>query len=646
MIQNIIFDFDSSFLSKESIDILVKVGLEKMTATKRQASINALDQVFTETEAGKITRGQKINHQLKIAQITRDDIKTAAERLQKYLLPSVESVLKCFIEEQKNIILFSRGIDEMLFPLTEKLGIPIENVFANLVIYNEQAQAIGVDETNPLFLLNGKVYLAESLKNQQRLNGLTAAVGNCGADLSIQKSGIADYFIYFANLYAEPWIRKDADFTIENFAQLQSLVCTKPQPDTRVGAHKPDETFHLNSGFNIVLLENIHQKAKQQLASALHSVKAFKTAAKGDNLLEIADNCDVLGIRSKTWVAGDSLHRMRHLLSIGCFCIGTDQVDLKAAAELGIPVFNAPYANTRSVAELVIGCVVMLMRGVFDKSTAAHAGRWMKQTTFAREIRGKTIGIVGYGHIGSQVSILLENLGMQVVFFDIMDKLPLGNAQRMPGLHALLQVADVVTIHVPDTPLTAGMMSTPEFNQMKTGSVLINTSRGKVVDLAALKVALDSGKLLGAAIDVFPEEPTSSGAAFSNILQKLPNVILTPHIGGSTIEAQENIALEVSSKLDRFLKTGATIGAVNFPEVELPQTQNSRRILYAYRNIPGILEKIHAVFSQRHVIVKAQILQTRDTLGYMIIDIKRNQTEHIPELLNRLTESIKVRQID
>jgi len=644
MIQNIIFDFDSSFLSRESIEILVETGLEKMTDADRRACQAELGEVFSLTEAGKISRGQKIVQQLKIARIHPPEIQIAANRLQSYLLPGVVETLNCLLAEKKNIILFSRGIDQMLLPLVDQIGIPRENLFANQVIYQPD-QAVGVDETNPLFLLNGKVFLAESLKNQQRLTGLTAVVGNCGADLSIQKSGIADYFIYFPNLNIDPAVRKDADFTIENFTQLRSLICVEPQRKIQSGqiqSGNPEPPVE----YKIVLLENIHPIARERFANARYAVEHVKSAATRENLLELSGNCDVLGIRSKTRVTGENLPKMPHLLSIGCFCIGTDQVDLKTAASLGIPVFNAPYANTRSVAELVMGCVVMLMRGVFEKSVAAHAGQWLKQTTFAREIRGKTIGIIGYGHIGSQVSILLENLGMQVIFFDIMDKLPLGNARRMASLAALLQASDVVTLHVPDTPLTRGMLGAAELNLMKPGSVLINTSRGKVVDLAALKIVLESDRLLGAAIDVFPEEPASAGDPFSSVLQNLPNVILTPHIGGSTIEAQENIALEVSSKLENFLKTGATPGAVNFPEVELAPTPNSRRILYTYRNIPGILEKIHGIFAQRRIRVQAQILQTRDTLGYMIIDIERDHTEHVPDLLNRLTETIKVRQID
>lgn len=644
MIQNIIFDFDSSFLSRESIEILVETGLEKMTSADRQTCQTEFDQIFALTEAGKISRGQKIVQQLKIARIHQEEIQLAADRLQMYLLPGVAETLNCFLAEKKNIILFSRGIDQMLLPLIDQLGIPRENLFANQVIYDPD-QVAGVNETHPLFLLNGKVFLAESLKNQQRLTGLTAVVGNCGADLSIQKSGIADYFIYFPNLNADGAVRKDADFTIENFSQLRSLICVEPQRKIQFSQAKPGDPDR-PAKYKIVLLENIHPIARERFVTARYSVEHTKSAATLENLIELSGNCDVLGIRSKTRVTGENLPKMTHLLSIGCFCIGTDQVDLKTAATLGIPVFNAPYANTRSVAELVMGCVVMLMRGVFEKSIAAHAGQWLKQTTFAREIRGKTIGIVGYGHIGSQVSILLENLGMQVIFFDIMDKLPLGNARRMASLAALLQASDVVTLHVPDTPLTRGMIGAPELNSMKPGSVLINTSRGKVVDLPALKVTLESGRLLGAAIDVFPEEPSSTSEGFSSVLQNLPNVILTPHIGGSTIEAQENIALEVSSKLENFLKTGATLGAVNFPEVELPPTPNSRRILYTYRNIPGILEKIHGIFAQRRIRVQAQILQTRDNLGYMIIDIERDHTEHIPDLLNRLTETIKVRQID
>jgi len=645
MIQNIIFDFDSSCLAQEVSEFLINIGLEKFEAEEKQFRIDSLRSLAERTEAGEVSRGQKVNQQLHLAQINRKDVEKAAREIRKLLLPTVKESVRYLKSQNKQIIVFSRGFDELVYSITDSLKIPRRNVFSNNLLYDDQQQVIGVDTNNFLFLMNGKVYLAEKLKNDGRLKGKTVAVGNSGADLSIHKSGIAEYFIYVSNFLEDEHIRTEADFVIDHFEQIIPLVCSKQRSSNNLlsSLSRPKKT--VVPKYKIVLLENIHPRARELFRMANHTIEAYKYSTADAELIKIASEAHILGIRSKTHLGAAELTKMRKLLGVGCYCIGTDQVDLEAAAKRGIPVFNAPYANTRSVAELVLGEVVMLMRGVFEKSVAAHDGRWLKHAKYSRELRGKTIGIIGYGHIGSQVSVLFESLGMQVLFFDINEKLPLGNARRIPTLDSLLQSSDVVTLHVPDTPLTRGMIGREELAKMKNGSILINTSRGKVVDLEALKNALDAGKLLGAAIDVYPEEPASSDASFTCVLQKRPNVILTPHIGGSTIEAQENIALEVTDKVNNFLITGASMGAVNFPELELPPTKNSFRILYVYHNVPGILAKIHTLFSEHGVIVVSQILKTKDEIGYMIADIAPKNSGHVTELLSRITETIKVRKI-
>jgi len=330
---------------------------------------------------------------------------------------------------------------------------------------------------------------------------------------------------------------------------------------------------------------------------------------------------------------------------IGAFCIGTNQVDLQAATDAGVPVFNAPYSNTRSVAELVVGEIIMLMRRIFEKSQAAHQGQWMKSAAGCTEIRGKTVGIVGYGHIGSQVSVLLENLGMSVLFHDIVDKLPLGNARKAADLDELLSVADVVTLHVPDTPETRSMIGPEHLQRMRTGAFLINSSRGQVVDLQALRQALDSGHVAGAAIDVFPLEPNQPNDHFVTPLQGARNVILTPHVGGSTEEAHINIANYVSDKLLRFLHTGATAGSINFPEVDLPRVPNTHRILHIHHNVPGVLAKINIVFARRNINVEGQMLQTRGNIGYLVVDVNQQVSDQVLDLMGHITETIKVRKI-
>jgi len=646
MIHNILFDFDSSFLKKEAIEFLIEIGIQKLSQRELDFRLNSLKSLAARAEANEVSLGYKMSQQLQIAKIFQQDLETTAAQMFSILSPEIEKIIKFLKSHNKNIIIFSRAFEELVHPITDAFEIQRQNVFTNHLLFNESQRVIGVDESKPLFLSNGKVYLAESLQNQGRLVGRTAVVGNSRGDLSIRKGGIADYFIYISNQTAQKELLNEADFVLEHPGQLLPLVSSADYFNSQQISTTTYQSEAAPKPHRAILFENIHSKAKIMLSQAGFLVKSRPNSPDEPELVERASECQIIGIRSKTQLRAASLANCKSILAIGCFCIGTDQVDLTAAANLGIPVFNAPYANTRSVAELVLGEVIMLMRGVFDKSSAAHNGRWLKKTSHSRELRGKTIGIVGYGHIGSQVSILFENLGMQVVFYDIMDKLPLGNAQRMPDLKSVLATADVVTLHVPDTRQTQNMINSTTLNQMKAGSILINSSRGKVVNLLDLRTALESGRLVGAAVDVFPKEPMAGDAPFICSLQKLSNVILTPHIGGSTIEAQEKIASEVSEKLRNFLQTGSTLGAINFPEAELPLNDNSVRILLVHRNVSGVLAKIHNVFSQYEINLIAQILKTRDSIGYMIMDLNRKNSGRVPELLNRITETIKVWKIE
>ena len=371
-----------------------------------------------------------------------------------------------------------------------------------------------------------------------------------------------------------------------------------------------------------LLLEGIHPSAITLLQAAGYSqIESLSGSLEGDELRRKIADVHFVGIRSRTQLTADVLAHAGKLAAVGCFCIGTNQVDLDAARERGIAVFNAPYSNTRSVAELVLAEAILLMRGVPEKSALAHRGGWLKSASHSFEIRGKTLGIIGYGAIGSQLSVLAESLGMQVVFFDVVTKLALGNARQVPRLNDLLTQADVVTLHVPETLATQGMMGAAELALMKPQSVLINASRGTVVDIDALALVLRQKKLLGAAIDVFPSEPQSNNDVFESPLRGLDNVILTPHIGGSTLEAQENIGIEVAEKLIKYSDNGTSTSSVNFPEVALPAHPGKHRLLHIHRNVPGVLSSINQVFSDNHINISAQYLQTRDSIGYVVIDI-------------------------
>ncbi len=393
-----------------------------------------------------------------------------------------------------------------------------------------------------------------------------------------------------------------------------------------------------------VLLEGIHQNAVDALqAEGYTQIVTSAKALAGDELAAAIADAHFVGIRSRTHLTEAVLAQATKLVAVGAFCIGTNQVDLGAAMRRGIPVFNAPFSNTRSVAELVLAEVILLMRGIPHKNAVLHRNGWVKSAAGSYEVRGKTLGIVGYGHIGTQVGVLAEQLGMQVVFVDIEAKLPLGNARQLPSLDELLAVADVVTLHVPETPATQDMIAAPQLARMKKGSHLINASRGTVVDIDALVDALDGGHLGGAAIDVFPVEPQGNDARFESPLTRFDNVLLTPHIGGSTAEAQANIGREVASKLVRYSDNGSTVSAVNFPEVSLPEHTGRCRLLHIHRNVPGVMAHVNERFSRAGINIAAQYLRTNEDVGYVVIDVDSTASQVALEELCSVPDTIRCR---
>ncbi len=394
-------------------------------------------------------------------------------------------------------------------------------------------------------------------------------------------------------------------------------------------------SIHKNK-IKFLLLEGIHPSALEVLKAAGYThIESLTGALEGEELKAKIADAHFVGIRSRTQLTAEVFAHASRLAAVGCFCIGTNQVDLNAARERGIAVFNAPFSNTRSVAELVLAEAILLLRGVPEKSAVAHRGGWLKSADNAFEIRGKTLGIVGYGSIGTQLSVLAEGLGMQVVFFDVVTKLPLGNARQVARLHDLLAQCDVVSLHVPETKATQWMIGSAEIAAMKPGSVLINASRGTVVEIEPLAEALRAKKLLGAAIDVFPVEPRSNKDLFESPLRGLDNVILTPHVGGSTVEAQANIGIEVAEKLVKYSDNGTSISSVNFPEVALPAHPGKHRLLHIHRNVPGVLAEINRVFAGDGINIASQFLQTNEAIGYVVIDI---DAAHSDRALARLAE--------
>ncbi len=393
----------------------------------------------------------------------------------------------------------------------------------------------------------------------------------------------------------------------------------------------------------VLLLENVHTSAHEIIESEGFQLEKVSGALGEEELARKIEDVHVLGIRSKTRVTEKALSGARRLLTLGCFCIGTNQVDLRAANRRGVPVFNAPFSNTRSVAEMILAEIVMLSRRLGDRAREMHAGQWRKVSAGSFEIRGKTLGIVGYGHIGRQVGVIAEALGMRVLFFDVVAKLPMGNNRATKTLDELLAQSDFVTLHVPETPQTRGMMGARELAQMRGGSYLLNASRGTVVDIPALADALKSGHVAGAAIDVFPEEPESNSDGFATPLRGLGNVVMTPHIGGSTAEAQEAIGREVGAALTKFVNAGVTTGAVNFPQIDLPLTPGKHRILNVHRNVPGVLRDINRIVSEKGANIAAQVLATDPDIGYLVMDLDQDVSRDVKNAMAALDTSIKNR---
>lgn len=394
----------------------------------------------------------------------------------------------------------------------------------------------------------------------------------------------------------------------------------------------------------VLLLEGIHESAVKEFEKSGYSnIEHSKVALSEEELLAIIEDYHIVGIRSKTNLTPAVLEKAKKLLSIGAFCIGTNQIALETATGSGIPVFNSPYSNTRSVAELVVANSIMLLRRVPERSIKAHQGEWLKDAERSYELRGKTIGIVGYGHIGTQVSVMSESMGLNVIYYDIEHKMPLGNAKQVSTLKELLLTSDIVTLHVPATALTASMIGKAELDMMKDGVIFQNLSRGSVVDIEALKNAIESGKVGGAAVDVFPEEPEKKGFGFKSALQGLNNVILTPHIGGSTQEAQETIGAEVAHKIISFLDTGSSIGSQSIPELNLPLQSNTRRVLHMHKNVPGVLSAINKTLLGFNANVVGQYLKTNEKIGYVVLDIEGEATEEALAALKDVKDTIRTR---
>ncbi len=578
---------------------------------------------------GDIAFGEALRQRLALLPLTRDHVTAVAARATEAMTPSIGRNLGFFRNHAGRIVIVSGGFREIIAPVAEALGVPADRVLANDLVYDAAGRVTGVDLANPLAGAGGKVEALSGLD----LDGPVVMVGDGWTDAEVRLGGVADRFYAFTEVVRRETVVAAADgeaASLDEILHAEGIAGRWSYPRKRI---------------RMLLLENIHPAAVERLEEAGYSVESLKGALDEDALIARLKGVHVLGVRSKTQVSARVLDAADRLMAVAAFCIGTNQIDLDAAADRGVAVFNAPYSNTRSVVELAVGLMIVLMRDVADKSAAMHRGEWNKSATGSRELRGKTLGIVGYGAIGSQLSVLAEGLGMRVVFHDLSERMALGNARRMRSLDALLAESDVVSLHVDGRAANSALIGAAELGRMKPGALLLNLSRGHVLDVGALAQALGSGRIGGAAVDVFPEEPATNAEPFDSPLRGLANVVLTPHVGGSTEEAQEAIAEFAAERLLGYLNCGDTTFCVNLPNVQLSEVTGAHRILHIHRNQPGVLADLNRALAGAGLNILGQHLKTDERTGYVITDVDRDYEPGALEAVKEVSGTLKFRML-
>ena len=622
--KNFVFDFDSTLTRVEALDVLAEITL--VNNPKKEAIINEIIVITNLGIDGKISFTASLEKRIQLLNAKKSDLAILIQQLKEKVSPSIERNKEFFEKFSENIYVISCGFKEFIDDIVKDYNIPSERVYANTFVFDENDIIVGFDNANVLSTHHGKIQCLKELN----LDGEVQVIGDGYSDYVTKEAGVADkFFAYTENIEREK--------TIENADHIA------PNLDEFLFVNKlPRKISYPKNRIKILLLENVHPDAFDKLSSDGFTVELVKTSLPEVELIKKLQGVHVLGIRSKTQVTKKVLQAANKLMVVGAFCIGTKQIDLEACKENGIVVFNAPYSNTRSVVELAIGEIIMLMRSVFQRSMELHQGQWNKTAQGSREVRGKKLGIVGYGNIGKQLSVLAEALGMDVYYYDIEDKLALGNATRINDLNELLSLSDVVTLHIDDNLANKNFIGKEEFEIMKEGAFLVNLSRGFVVDIKALKEALLSGKLSGAAVDVYPKEPRANGE-YHTELQGLDNVILTPHVGGSTEEAQKDIADFVPGKIMAYINSGNTVDAVNFPNIRLPRQTNAHRFLHIHKNVPGVMAKINKVLAEFELNITGQYLSTDAKVGYVITDINKEYNKKVIKALKNVDGTIKFR---
>ena len=622
--RNYVFDFDSTLTSVEALDVLAEITLADNP--NKSKIIQEIIDITNLGIDGEISFTESLERRIKLLNAKKSDLPLLIKELSQKVSPSIGRNKEFFEQFSDDIYVISCGFKEFIDEIVKDYNIPSHKVYANTFTFDENDVIIGFDSNNILSTHNGKIQCLKDLN----LEGEIQVIGDGYSDYVTREAGIADrFFAYTENVSRVKTIEK-ADHIAPNFDEF--LYINK----------LPRNISYPKNRIKILLLENVHPDAFEKLSKDGFSVETVPKSLSEEELIAKIKDVHVLGIRSKTQVTKKVIEAAEKLMVVGAFCIGTTQIDLETAKENGIVVFNAPYSNTRSVVELAIGEIIMLMRSVFQRSTELHNGVWNKTAAGSREVRGKKLGIVGYGNIGKQLSILAEALGMYVIYYDVEDQLALGNAVKVDKLEDLLAEADVVTLHIDDNPSNKNFIGEKEISQMKDGAILVNLSRGFVVDIVALKNALESGKLAGTAVDVYPQEPAKNGEFYTE-LKGLNNVILTPHVGGSTEEAQKDIADFVPNKIMAYINSGNTVDAVNFPNIRLPRQQKVHRFLHIHQNVPGIMAKINKVLAKYDMNINGQYLSTDAKVGYVITDLDREYNQEVIEKLRKVEGTIKFR---
>jgi D-3-phosphoglycerate dehydrogenase len=620
-----VFDFDSTLVRIETLEALADLALEGQAEAPRVRE--EIARLTAAAMAGEIPFGEALSRRLALLPLTRAHVQALAAGIVEELTPSVRRNADFFRRHARRVLVVSGGFREVIAPVAAWLGIPEDRVLANDLVYDSSGRVIGVDDANPLSRAGGKVEAVAAV------DGPRIMIGDGWTDAEVWLGGAADRFYAFTEVARRPEVVAAANVEVASVDELlhaEGLVGRWSYPRSRM---------------RILLLEAIHPAAVARFEDAGYRVETASGALAEDELIARIRGVHVLGVRSKTQVTERVLASADRLLAVGAFCIGTNQIDLPAAAERGVAVFNAPYSNTRSVVELAVGLMIVLLRRVAEKSAALHRGQWNKSAAGARELRGKTLGIVGYGAIGSQLSVLAEALGMRVVFHDLTERLALGNARRARSLKDLLADSDVVSLHVDGRSANAALVGAGELAVMKPGALLLNLSRGHVVDVEALAEAVRSGRLGGAAVDVFPEEPATNQDPFASALQGLPNVILTPHIGGSTEEAQEAIGEFAADRLLAYLERGDTSFCVNLPNVQLAEVSGAHRLLHIHRNQPGVLAELNRAIAAAGLNILGQHLKTDERTGYVIVDVDRDYDPKALAALKGVTGTLRFRTV-